>query len=115
MNQLDAVLANLAEKFNVSVEHLWTVVVTQAKITVITNGALSLIFTILLGVCLYAYRWIYVKFSDDGEGVMFLHGVNTLILLVIVLSLGLVGETFFTALLNPEFWALKQILRGGCE
>jgi hypothetical protein len=107
-------LANLAAKFNVSVEHLWTVVVTQAKITAVTSGALSLIFTILLGICLYAYRWIFVRFNGDEEHFI-LYGMNTLCLTVILLILGMVGETFFTALLNPEFWALKQILKGGCE
>lgn len=112
-------LEKLAEKLGTTVEHLWSVLVKQALIDAIT-GCASTVFILVLGfIALNGAR----KLKVDEYGDIQLNDKDTSIPKVVVIIAcfvliitGLFCATFdvgaiTTALLNPEYYAFKQIVK----
>lgn len=122
-DKLQGVLTELASKFGTSVEHLWKVLVYQARIEVITDLVYYLL-VMILGIILFKF---HLKFdrqhadksvsyerttsayedSDVIPMIMFVFLIGWVILLII--SFCCIGGTI-SAALNPEYWALRQII-----
>ncbi len=107
-------LTALANKLGTTAEYLWGVLLKQAPLT----GAMSLMMmTAWIVVCVLLVRYVRSKtrgtdpewddemvriFSRIGVGL-----VCAVLAMVITLELG----NAVNAIVNPEYWALRQILR----
>jgi len=111
MKEVTELLAQLAAKLGTTVEYLWKVLVKQAPI----EGVVILIQYGILGICVYLWikllRWA-MKEADNTETLSFV--APTILGIPLAVFLGI---AFFSlsntaaAFLNPEYWALQQILK----
>ena len=117
----EQLVRELAEKLGTTAEHLWSVLMKQAPITAATD---SVIAVIMIGVLWAFYRLVRSKTSvppkseDDRypsaewreEGaflawlILSIYGAITVVVVCCTIS------TVVTATMNPEYWALKQLL-----
>jgi hypothetical protein len=115
--QTETLVRELAEKLGTTVEHLWEVTIRQAAITAVSNGIIIALLVLIVG---WAYKLVRAKTTcpqptadhqypsaDWSEIAWIGFGFGALIATVFILP-GL-HETI-TCLLNPEYWALKQLL-----
>lgn len=115
--QTSVLLQKLAEKLGVASEHLWSVLVRQAPITAMAD---LVALSVSLGLWIIAFRFVNRKttlsgdrdvsdWDDEGKffawAIIILSGIGTVILLLIALTEAI------TAFVNPEYWALREILR----
>lgn len=115
-DKMTEVLEQIAIKLGVTADHLWGVMIAQQRI----DAVLSAGFVIF--VC--AFYWYYIRFARravESTKKKFIEafvepevGVPVLILGIIGLSLfppGLIAiDNAITAIINPEFGALKDLL-----
>ena len=122
MNQQTTELLNtLAIKFGTTVEHLWAVLVKQAMI----SAAFNLGFTILAIVGLVFWLLLILsKFkvplkteenphpesSWDADAKEFTYTITAVVTLALFITLSFAIYDTATAIHNPEYWALKQII-----
>jgi RsiW-degrading membrane proteinase PrsW (M82 family) len=103
-------LQQLAEKLGTTVEHLWQVLIAQARVEAITH---SIIFASLFVVIVALWAFLISKEfkDDDGDVVVvvcgFLAGGTLLYFLILCLEITNIVTGFY----NPEYFALKQVLR----
>jgi hypothetical protein len=120
-DQTIKLLRDLADKLGTTSEHLWGVLVRQAPISAITS---LILFVGFCGFLVWSFGFIKNKTTDqivgeqrtraewDSEGV----GIPAWIIWGLMFVLG-VGFSFpicydaICALFNPEYWALKQIIK----
>ena len=115
MNQeIIELLKVLADKFGTTTEHLWRVLLEQALLSGITNVILLVVILVL------TVMWVRFAleriekgekgyYSSDDIGALWL----TIILVIPfcgVVSVLLIYD-IVTAILNPDYWALREILR----
>lgn len=115
--QITQLLEQVANKFNTTVEHLWTVLVKQAPI----SSVASLLSFILVSAVTYRVaKTIFQLLAKEQEE-------NTCSDAQILLSLLLIGvslayffvvasfciniDMILAGFFNPEYWAIKQILK----
>lgn len=104
----------LAERFGTTAEHLWSVLVNQAAI----SGLMDILFIVIL--ISIASVWIvfvlrktadtsYNGWESEGKffGYMSIFFVCFLGFFFIIFALQNIATAFF----NPEYWALKQIIK----
>jgi hypothetical protein len=118
-NQLQKVLSELAAKFGTSVEHLWTVMVYQAKISVVVDLFQYLIIAIIGVGLVVAHRKLAKVIPGNRSSNNSYEEYDPAIPIMCVLAIAWiifaaiaffsVGDTL-TAAFNPQYWALKQIL-----
>jgi hypothetical protein len=107
-------IQQLAEKLGTTADHLWAVLVRQAPI----SCTIDLITTIASLIAAPLLAWLATRAmqkADDGEEaqvpIAIAFGIVAvmagLIAAVAVCSLGNTLSGFF----NPEYWALKQVLK----
>ncbi len=104
-------IEELAAKLGTTTEHLWGVLVRQAPISAVVGLACD---AVILG--LVVLGWVKlsrIKFEnwnqDFGRGLLYAG-------LVIATALVVIGVVFelqmeIAGLVNPEYWALKQLLK----
>ena len=105
-------LNSLAKQLNITVDHLWGVMVTQAKITGIMNTAGAILSLISMGVCLYFAIKMTARIragkTDDvdvfGGVVALWTGFGALLIATTIFINSLAINLF-----NPEYWALIKI------
>lgn len=111
----EKMIRELAEKLGTTVENLWHVLIKQASIDAITQSVILLLCIIVLIFCFRIAKKFFLRFQESDEtsdlllfmlfvafsAILLIHG------LVIISNFGLVLSGFF----NPEFWALKQIIK----
>jgi hypothetical protein len=105
--QLSNVLVQLAQKLSTTTEHLWGVIITQAKI----DGIMFSIASVVLLVFLYGMYKL-------GKKAALCEGYNDDLLWIPVTVGTLAGSFLFllcvskalTAILNPEYYALHEVL-----
>lgn len=114
-------LNRLADKFGTTVEHLWGVLVRQAVISAVTEIVMALAM-VAAWVWLFRFvrskttapketpenRYPHAEWEDAGALIAWL--VAALALLLVTIQVYCAATTGLTALLNPEYWALKQLL-----
>ena len=107
-------LSQLASQLNVTIEHLWAVLVKQAFIYGIT-GLLWLALTpFMVFGCYLLWRMFFklVKDSNGWDETSYIWpAVVTLIVIVIIIVDFLSLDMLIAAFINPEYWALKQIIK----
>lgn len=114
-------LSELAAKLGTTAEYLWAVLVRQAGISAIIDIMILLAITAAMSLF---YRRIkinslvpakteqneYPRANWDSDQRLVMRVVFGCLLGVCVVTALLSLTNIFTALLNPEYWALKQIL-----
>lgn len=116
-----AILNRLAEKFGTTVEHLWGVLVKQAFISAVTDlfHVLTLLIVASAGLVL-VYRKTRTppeteKDRDpqaewDGDPAFYAWCIALTALIPIYVSIIASAPNIISGFLNPEYWALQQIL-----
>lgn len=122
MEEITPLLRELAAQMNTTVEFLWGVLVRQAQvyaISYIVDTIIVLVIAYLFASVLNHWRRSNVGFDfmevptqDEGKWALylFLSIVLGIITLTGMLAIIFTFNNFLTALLNPEYWALQQIL-----
>ena len=119
MEQLTQLLAQLAEKLGTTTEYLWEVLIRQAYVNSMIN-IFAIIFTVLLGVALWkVHKWGCEK-PKEGYCDTNYEKHEILIMLPMIIFGFVFAICFFVStinfgstlsgLINPEYWALKQVL-----
>jgi hypothetical protein len=104
MNQ--QLLEQLASKLNTTTEHLWSVLIKQAPITSAIDCTLLILW---LAACICLYR---VSRKAKSEEAKLVFGVSAgLCSLFLMVTLCSSLATVLSGFSNPEYWALKEILR----
>ncbi len=114
MSELDKALAALAAKLGTTAQHIWAVLIRQARVEIAID-AIFLILSILIFSAWFRWLRTYLKrnesdFFDGSPAEVFpliVCGIGCLILF------GFCVACLFelpTLLLNPEYWALQQIM-----
>ncbi len=137
MQQLDSVLAELAKKFNVTADQLWSVMVAQAKIEAILGIISFTASSIAVYLCYCFFRWSFErvewkdryyddanhqhhgtrweKWDDESSPKVATYGTTYCVITIAVLIFFVICLVnlywVVTALVNPQYWALKQIIR----
>ncbi len=108
-SQIGRLLAELAEQLGVAVEVMWAALIKQAYVEFVI-WIVGILFTAALWVAtkkLHAAVEKGYESPSAGELMVAITGV-----IALALSIGLIaaGYDAITGLLNPEYWALKEIL-----
>ena len=115
-------LTGLANKLGITAEYLWGVLLRQAPLTGVID--LILIIAWVIGAVLWC-RFIVRKTTcpkptDDkrypradwtGEAAFFAWASAVVVALIAGLAVSISLATTVAALANPEYWALRQILK----
>jgi len=117
--QTTKLIEQLAQKLGTTAEYLWTILLKQAPISAMIDLMCLVLFTII-GIALYKLHKYCAKktgedersiYDDRGELVIPAMLILTVIWIIFFiasfLSIGNIINGFF----NPEYWALKEILR----
>lgn len=115
-DKTQAVLASLAQKMGVTIEQLWGVMVKQAQISAVSSCVEIVLLTAFI---FFVYR-LHKQFStenkdgyvmyDEGDGygiLMILLAVSCAVMVVVIACL---VNNVVTALLNPRYWAIQQLM-----
>lgn len=107
MNEQTAELLNkLSEKLGVATEALWSSLMRQAPIASISNIITSLAFLVLI---IVVRRW--GSRLEDQEERSFVQIVTTGAFVLWLVVVSTILPSVMAGLFNPEYWALKEILR----
>lgn len=115
MEHLAPLLNKLAEQLGTTSQYLWSVLLKQAPVQASIMG-FEYATTILLLFLLFKFRAaagaFYEKCHEDYEILTFICTIVLgLVAVIWLLACLFCVESFFTAIFNPEYWALKQVLR----
>ena len=105
----------LAAKLGTTVQYLWSVVLRQARVEIIQDLCLAIVFFLAIGLLSYVLKKLVKYIKDDAAGwndewsfiaagLCIFGIVGSFAWLVIMLY------SVITPLLNPEYWALQQVL-----
>lgn len=105
----EKLVRELAEKLGTTVEHLWEIMVRQAPIDAIPNWVGVFFFGTLAVLLANIIRRNWkALWDDDGDLLLTALVVGALICVALV---AMNFADIATALFNPEYWALKQLLK----
>jgi hypothetical protein len=118
MESVTVLLRELAEKLGTTTEYLWGVLVKQAPISSISN-LFMVGLTILFSFGLWKlHKWLmgnyadtkYSRYDEYEEA-----AIIPMVFLFIIIGVFIIAGFFtipsiITGFLNPEYWALKEIL-----
>jgi len=102
-------LQSIAEKFGTTVEHLWNVLLKQAMLSAWIDGIIGVV---TLGLWISAFFFVRKKTKskwskDEASMGWFVLGLAGCFAFVLV---GFCASAVVTALINPEYLALKKFL-----
>jgi len=117
--QVMEILRVLAEKFGTTTEFLWGIMIRQAYV----HGITAIICFLVTSILIFGWNWIWWRAEVDEETSrrdqgdrMFaifmcrLGGLGLVFIWTCLFLSGMIEVT--TALINPEYWAIKQVLGG---
>lgn len=103
----EKIIRDLSEKLGTTTEHLWNVLIRQAPITA-TIELITSILLIIAGII----GWNYLsklKLNEFDKAPMYTIAVILISFCIIFILCSLPMQ--IAGLLNPEYWALKQIIK----
>lgn len=115
MEELKPLLEELARQLGTTVGYLWGILIQQANVFVVIYICYVILFSLLVVSALKTVKifvyWLEENDEDWRCWASFVVGA-VLIIFSILTGLGLITNvsSFITAILNPEYWALQQIL-----
>lgn len=119
MEQVMPMLEKLATALNTKVEYLWDVLVRQAMV----EGVLGIVWAIVcVGIVIFGVKWLkYARGKRAAINVLdwdpreswntlaFAIGCPAILIGIVCTFCNI--HTVIVCLLNPEYWALKQVLK----
>lgn len=103
----EILIRELSEKLGTTAEHLWGVMITQAPIYAFTNTFIIITLIVVTG---FVYKKL-PKFDTDGDGVLAIQWIFfSFLVFGTFITIVELGPEIITGFLNPQFWALKQLL-----
>jgi cellobiose-specific phosphotransferase system component IIC len=110
-DKISPVLEKLADTLNTSVEFLWSVLVRQAMV----SGIANIIIGSILIFCIYllftkGIRTLKMIFNKDSEVGVIATVVFSMVAFIFSLIIIFNIKNTVTCLINPEYWALNEIL-----
>lgn len=120
MDNYQEILKTLAVEMDTTVEYLWSVLVKQAPITGVTYSVMCILgIVLILSLFMCIKKLIKDEHKKYGEhdnrgadnSISIVITIVTILLSVIIIPYILcVVPEIITCFINPEYWALKQIL-----
>lgn len=112
VKDLEPMLRELAEKLGTTSEYLWTVMIKQAPIAASTIGIGYIAILAFAGIlfCVYCKVDKAVKDGTNGDAYFIVIIPSVVWLVASLVGFSTTIREFVTALFNPEYWALKEIL-----
>lgn len=114
---INEALDSLAKAFNVTVDYLYPVLVTQAKISAYVTMAWFSATVILFLICLIMFIFHTKKVLSDkyhsefNEGASIVSAIVGVVSFLVILFAGTDAiETILTALYNPDYFMVKQVM-----
>ena len=111
----EKLIRDIAEKLGTTTDHLWGVLCRQAPITAITDMIELLVLALL---CVYVgrrlKRWhksLEEAYEEDHPGLIMLYVVFVTLLCITIGCALCCVSGIVTAFTNPEYWALRQIIK----
>ncbi len=106
----------LADKFGTTTEHLWSVLINQAFLSGLSNSAfLAVILIPSVWWIRYASREIRKEREHESyysaTSAETLRFIRILLILACVIAACILLHDIMTAFVNPEYWALREILK----
>ena len=110
-DQTVQLLNQLAQKLGVTTTYLWAVLVKEARIEAISETVWVLfVIGLVVGIVRY-WKWVKTLDRYDADGpVVFGIIVSDVIFVFVIIVLCNVSD-IPTQLLNPQYWALDQVLQ----
>ena len=110
---LNQALEQLAQAFNTTVDKLYPLLIKQAYVSGISSIGAILFSWLILGALMYFFKKHGIKkdrydIMSGGTIILIVFTVITAIATVIITLVA--GSNAITALINPEYWALKEVL-----
>jgi uncharacterized Tic20 family protein len=118
MNEQTAKLVEqLAQKLGTTADYLWSVLLKQAPISAITD-LVFFAFTIILGVVIYKVHKHLLAEKDGNNSIYYDLEEGAVVPMIFVLVIWAIMfiaclcsiGNIINGFLNPEYWALKEIL-----
>ncbi|UBH21927.1 hypothetical protein LAU42_09130 [Macrococcus armenti] len=103
----------LAQSLNVASEHVYEALIKQAMV----SGIMSVVWAVIFGIAtvivicvgIMSAKREYDRYGFDHD--VFITLIMTLIATsFVVIPFGVAVENALTALLNPEYWAINEVL-----
>ncbi len=109
-------LQALAAKLGTTAEYLWTVLVRQARLSLIADLILIGCLTVALAAIFRQMRLLRARFTEmmqrnQDPMIEYLAAFGLWLLIVACVGIGLsLIPDLMTKIFNPEYWAFRQIL-----
>jgi len=97
----------LGAKLGLAAGQIWNVMLMQAKIEGIADIILAIVAAVVFVGCSWVVRYAYRELLDDDGPVIVIAGVGLIAMCVMFSYL----FAAISALANPGYWALKEILK----
>lgn len=112
-DQTIALIRELAAKLGTTTEHLWGVLIAQARVEFLANSVAYLMIPLFCAIAFFFYKKDKESPEDRlGFTPYFFPMAISVCFAVITLVVGMIHFPMYLAsILNPEYWALKQILK----
>lgn len=114
MEQIAPLLEKLAAQLGTTADKLWTVLIRQAYVSAIQDLVFSGILIVALILSPRVFRWLTKNKKEAGQwsgegwfvGILFFWLFSFVAVVIVMLSF----YNASTAIFNPEYWALSEIL-----
>lgn len=102
----------LAQSLNVASEHVYEALIKQAMVSGIASIVWAVLFLItIIGLIIGTIKVFKWNIEEDDGDMLIPFGLLMAVMAIIpVLGLLFNVENALTALLNPEYWAIKEVL-----
>lgn len=119
MNNIEVMLAELAEKLGTTIEHLWGILLNQSFIFGVSTSIITILMIIFLIFAFYYIKKItnkkrkspYEEYTCDEEYIFVCQVLFGCCLVIFPIGILYNLYEIITAFANPEYWALKTILK----
>jgi len=106
----DKLIRELADKLGTTTEHLWNVLIKQAAISGAGNLITAIVFLALTTIAFIVVRKKASR-TDDSE-IIYMFWVMFFLGSFVMVGISIVSlSDAASAILNPEYWALKEVLK----
>lgn len=104
----ERLLRELANKIGTTGEHLWEVLIKQAPISALSDLIMAVLWITII---MWTAKFLHNKSNKwDTVIISVLWSIWGLLAIIIAMLFGFIIKNIIEALINPEYWALQQIL-----
>ena len=119
-DKLTELLAQLAQKLGTTAEHLWGVLIVQARVAFWTTLVEILALIVLTAICYRVFRNTTKRMANpddewyndgwmDHPGLTFPLAIGSAALTLLWIALIVDASSILASAINPEYWALEKV------